>query len=307
MTTADDKPTNNKQRMIIETEDNYFNFINTCKSEPTKITYRNVLENYLSFNGITTSKMISLSIKDAEKMIIKYLEYMKSKDRSYSRIKVNLAALKHFYDMNDVLLNWKKISKFVGAVKRKNNDRAYTHEEIKRVLDVADLRMKVVILLLASTGIRIGAVASLTKKNLQETKEKDIYKITIYEGDPEEYFVFTTPECKKTIDQYFKQRESLGEILTDSSYLIREQFDINDFEQVRKRAKSVTTSTFKNNIHALLIKSGLRDFDPNYKLGDRRNIASSHGFRKFWTTQVINSKVLAVQLKELRQKMGYES
>lgn len=98
MTTAEDKPTNNKQRMIIETEDSYFNFINTCKSEPTKITYRNVLENYLSFNGITTSKMISLSIKDAERMIIKYLEWVEIENLK----NINLA-----FDHSKILSDYK--------------------------------------------------------------------------------------------------------------------------------------------------------------------------------------------------------
>ena len=45
--------------------------------------------------------------------------------------------------------------------KRARKDRAYTHEEIGKMLEIADERMRAVILLLASTGMRIGAIPSL--------------------------------------------------------------------------------------------------------------------------------------------------
>ena len=48
----------------------------------------------------------------------------------------------------------------------KNTDKGYTHEEIKKLLDVANLRMKSVVLLMASTGIRIGAIPDLQLKHL---------------------------------------------------------------------------------------------------------------------------------------------
>lgn len=46
------------------------------------------------------------------------------------------AALKHFYEMNDITLNnWKKINRFIGEKARTIQDRAYTKEEIRRMLD----------------------------------------------------------------------------------------------------------------------------------------------------------------------------
>ena len=38
-------------------------------------------------------------------------------------------------------------------------------------------------------------------------------------------------------------------------------------------------------------KSGLRAFDPIYKLGDRKSIDSCHAYHKFFTNQLVNSKV----------------
>ncbi len=45
------------------------------------------------------------------------------------------------------MLNTWKISKFMPERKRLRKDRAYTYEEISKLLDIADDRMRVVILL----------------------------------------------------------------------------------------------------------------------------------------------------------------
>lgn len=73
--------------------------------------------------------------------------------------------------MNDVILNWRKISKFIRSEKTGNesngNDRAYTHEEIQEILKTADQRSRTAFLVLASTGIRIGALQSIRKQDLE--------------------------------------------------------------------------------------------------------------------------------------------
>jgi integrase len=77
---------------------------------------------------------------------------------------INAAALKHFYEMNDIVLNWKKINRFIDEKTRTVKDRAYTKEEIRKMLDKCDERKRVMVLLLASTGIRIGALSFLKFK-----------------------------------------------------------------------------------------------------------------------------------------------
>jgi hypothetical protein len=53
-----------------------------------------------------------------------------------------------------------------------------------KLLEFADERMKVVILLQSSTGMRIGAIPGLRLRNLEkvEIETFSIYKITVYEG-----------------------------------------------------------------------------------------------------------------------------
>ena len=71
---------------------------------------------------------------------------------------------------------------------RAKKNRGYSYEEIRKLLDIADERLRVVILILASCGCRIGALPTLHVRDLE--KKDGIYKITVYENDREEYFTF---------------------------------------------------------------------------------------------------------------------
>jgi len=44
--------------------------------------------------------------------------------------------------MNDAILNWKKLNKYLGDYTKKHQDRPYTKEEITKLLAQFDLRMK---------------------------------------------------------------------------------------------------------------------------------------------------------------------
>lgn len=157
---------------------------------------------------------------------------------------------------------------------RIRKDRAYTHEEICKLLEIADERMRAVILILASTGIRIGAIPLIKLRNLINNR------LTIYENFGEEYLTFVTPECKKSIDNYLDMRSRYGEKLIEESYLIREQFDIRDQFQIKK-PKQVTREGIQWMIKDIAKRSGVRT----------KEVALAHGFRKFFTTQLIQSKV----------------
>jgi hypothetical protein len=64
--------------------------------------------------------------------------------------------------------------------------------------------MKNIILLMASSGLRVGAIPLLKLRHLE--KIDSIYKITVYEGANEQYYTFCTPECASFIDAYLQYR-----------------------------------------------------------------------------------------------------
>lgn len=179
-----------------------------------------------------------------------------------------------YYKMNDVILNTRKVNRFLPEKRRIKKDRAYYDSEISKMLEIADERMRVVILLLSSSGIRIGAIQSIRLRNLKDNR------LTVYENDKEEYITFITPECKKAIDNYLDMRLRYGEKLVEDSFLIREQFDIRDKFQIKK-ARPIKRHAIRWMLDDIAKRCGVRSYE----------VPIAHGFRKFFTTQLINSEV----------------
>ena len=99
----------------------------------------------------------------------------------------------------------------MGEKTPENEDRCYTHEEIQTLLNISDLRLKVTLLLMASSGMRIGELPHLICGHLE--RRGDLYKINVYTGQKGkgQYYTFCTPEAAKTIDTYLQFRERCGE------------------------------------------------------------------------------------------------
>jgi hypothetical protein len=88
----------------------YFNFINALNSESTRNSYKFCLEKFLIYNKLDLASFLKLPTEEMSNLIIKYLV-----DKKISRGYKNLvtATLKHLCEINDIVLNWKKIKKFI--------------------------------------------------------------------------------------------------------------------------------------------------------------------------------------------------
>ena len=105
---------------------------------------------------------------------------------------------------------------------------AYTHEDLVKMFQHASFRTKLLISIYSSTGIRKGAIIALKIKHLEKVEYNGIklYKFRVYEKSiKDEYITLCTPECVSLIDEYIAKRKAAGEIITDESYLIRNEFD----------------------------------------------------------------------------------
>jgi integrase len=142
----------------------YLNYINSIKSPRSQKTYIFSLKRYMRFHNYKTIDEL-LADKNTptiiEEKIIDFIVALRTDSDfvvSFKTRATYLTAILTFYDINDVILRKKKLARFLGEEDtRKHKDRAYTTEEIKKLLDYADIRSKVIVLLLASTGMRIGA------------------------------------------------------------------------------------------------------------------------------------------------------
>jgi integrase len=197
--------------------------------------------------------------------------------------------------MNDVFINKKKISRFYGEQKKTVKDYAYTHEDIQKMLSMASLRQKVIILIYSSSGIRKSAILDLKLKHLERLEKFELYKLAVYENTKEEYYTFCSPECTRMIDQYIEYRKKAGENITKESFLIRNNFDFNNKEQV-KDPQSINYSSLVVQFRKLLINCGLRvSGAEQFK---RHEKALFHAFRKYFATTLANCDVNQL-IKEL--------
>jgi len=293
----DDRQGQGRQRQQSQAkETEYLNFINSLRSEATIAMYQFSLRNYMQYiKTNSVSGLINQDSRTIEQQLITYLvDLRKNQKLSYSSLAMRLAALRKFYEMNDVILNWKKVSNYLGENTKIFKDRAYTIEEIQQLLTKADERGRVVVLLLASTGMRIGAVAGLKLKHLTKITDYNLYQITVYENTKEEYYCFCSPECAIAINSYIAYRERCFEKIGPESPLIREQFDRDNPDKARN-PKHVSLDMLGFLIRELLIAAGIRTVEhltetkTNGRL--RKEVMTSHGFRKFATTNMIRAKV----------------
>lgn len=205
-------------------------FQNAIRSPRTKETYTLFLLKFRAYLKAPRFDTLlqDYSIKGMEMNIIEYVMYLRDQRKvSPSTIKVHVAALKHFFEMNDFIgINWKKVSKYMGEFYSVSEDRPYTREEIRKLVNAAhSLRDKAIILLLSSSGLRVGGLLELRLKDLTPLPKYGIYQITVYKKTRKQYITFCTREARARIDQYLDFRKRMGEKLTPDSLLFRHEFN----------------------------------------------------------------------------------
>jgi integrase len=243
----------------------YRNFVCSARSVATKNSYTKALRLYMKFKGLTDcEQLLKGEPKLIQSNIIEWLIYLKEvQNLSYASISLYCTALHHFYDMNDIAgLNWKKIGSFIGENIKTVRDRPYTREEISKLLDAAqDKRLKIAILLMCGSGLRIGSISELKIRSLEPISKYGIYQITVYENTKQEYITFCTSECASVINSYLEYRKRNGDRLKASEPLLRDEFDIDD--QIRAASpKTLSTFSLRARIFRLLVSSGVRERKP---------------------------------------------
>ena len=139
-----------------------------------------------------------------------------------------------------------------GSIKPLVRRDLITKEEIIRILHFADLREKAIITLLASSGLRVSAAASLRLRNLRDNiwdEGLPCYAIEIQEeiskeGEP--YITFMSWECAEYIRELLRKREDEGETLTPDSPLF-----------ITRYHKQISASRIENIFRSLCEEAGI--------------------------------------------------
>ena len=274
----------------IQTGTAFRNFSQSLRSAATKKDYLASLSYYMTYLKIDDYEKLIAEPALIQSHIIDYLIHLREERKlAPNSIKSYLAGVKRFYDMNDITINWKRVWMYQGESYKVVDDTAYTADQIKLLVDNADMRDKAIILLLASTGMRGGAVPKLKLKDL--TPIENLYKIRVYKHTHEQYYTYCTPETRICLDVYLDFRTRCGERLKDDSPLFRWRFNPNKDPHVKVRG--ITFSSIANMMRKLLNKTGVRPTVPlkEGKHPKHTNLPVIHSFRKFAITQMIRAGV----------------
>jgi integrase len=266
----------------------------------TKAAYTFALQKYMNYLKIDNPDDL-LKHQDnpqfIQNQIIQYLIYLKNPPVSlrYATRSQYVAAIITFYDLNEVALNKKRIYRYLGEEERPIENRGYSTEEITKMLEVCDERVRALILFLSSTGVRIRAIIELKLEDLVFVPDHNFYQVTVYSEARERYSTFTTPEAASAIKVYLRYRERYGEELTPKSPVFRDQFDRNDPASAHD-VKPLKLRSVERLISRTIEKSGIRTVERITELhGEkgkiRKNVRLTAGFRKFFDTQLIYARV----------------
>jgi len=253
-------------------------FSDSLSSERTREQYKFHLQKYLSFvgsNGNTSTNNPS----EITSNIIRYLVKLKDENLSFSHRNTSICAIRHYYEMHDIVLNWKKIRRFLGEKTAANNLRGYTRQEIYRLINVADPRYRAIILVYASTGMRREALVQIKLSDMEYLEEYKLYKIKVYRKTQHEYVCFTTPEAAEAIDICFQNK--IRRKIRDDFY-----FHKVDAEAITKKIRDLSIQANIGQSHPKLESESSR-----HNGLFRDNIPAVHGLRKFCITQMAKAKV----------------
>lgn len=223
-----------------------------------------------------------------------------------------LAPVRLFCEMNDIhQLGWKKISRLLPKSDLVATDAAYTHEQLKKMLGFCDLRARVILLFIASSGVRLGGLVGLKDGDVTPIySESDPSRViaahlVVYQGTEDQYDTFVTEEAWQAYAEYREMRIKYGEKLTKDSPVILSRFSPSSM--AAGKVKAIDDGTVTNIISAVCYKAGITEQSKYYK--NRFHIKRVHGLRKFFLTSLKSVKTSdgkpAIEFLNRERLMGH--
>ena len=287
----------------------YENFIYALKSKDVIRQYPSLLNKFLTFLQLQGNiedkchKLYELGRKDIsilQSSLIKYCivqrERVTDGKISEGTLRNYLKPIKLFLEMNDISVSWKKITRGLPSPNQAADDRCPTLEEIQKLLlNFPDRRLKVIVLIMISSGIRVGAWNWLKWKHVapiyDNTNENLLAaKLHVYAGEREEYFTFMTPEAYNALKDYMDFRELHGENINDESWLIRDTWQKFD----KRHGHRIGLAVDPKKLHSEGIRKLIYDawkvqgvIRKTERESGNHDFKSSHGFRKYFQTHTM--------------------
>src|SRR5688572_1129688 len=146
-------------------------FLYGMKAPMTREKYRGRLAKFFDFIGLTGETMEERAKTFAERgrtqpdwvfqSVLRFAQAQKERvtdgEISPATLRNYIKAVKLFCEMNDIVVTWKKITRGLPKARRFADDRAPMLDELRRIVDYPDRRIKPIICTMASSGMRLEA------------------------------------------------------------------------------------------------------------------------------------------------------
>jgi integrase len=279
-------------------------FLYAMKSPVTRQKYVGRIDkffNFLGLTGDTVEQKSSLFLQRSQERgnewvfndVLRFMRYQLERNQKReitgSTVRNYLKSIKLFCEMADLSINWKKISRGLPKGKNHADDRIPSDEEIQKILEYPDRRIKAIVYTMISSGIRLGAWDYLKWSHIrpiQKDKEIRAAKIIVYAGEEEEYFSFISREAYLALNDWMKYREKSGEIINNNSWLMRDLWNTGAVQGGRGLVTiphKLAASGIKRLIERAIWAQGLRK---KLESGKKRHpFQAVHSFRKWFKTR----------------------
>jgi len=282
----------------------YLVFMDSIRSEFTRRLYKSLLGKFFasipSLKGATIQEQCSVFVENARKdsnwplqQILGFMRVQRqrvdNKEMVGCTARNYVFAIRLFCEENNILLTipWKKLTRGLPRGRKWADDRTPTLEEIKKLVEYPDRRIKALICTMVSSGIRLGAWDYLKWGHISPV-DAGVAKIRVYAGEEEEYWTFISPEAYKALQDWMDFRRAAGENVTRDSWVMRQLWDLRHGVRAGGTGGSATTPKklaydgIKSLIEGAIWTQGLRT---KLAPGNRRHeFQMHHGFRKFFKT-----------------------
>jgi hypothetical protein len=309
--------------VVEEKSDAYSLFVYATRSQVTKDYYLRRLRIFFNHINLLSDcamdERCNLFAAKGEKdpnwafsCIVKFLQYQKERvereEIAGATLRNFVKAIKLFCEMSDVPISWKKINRGLPKIRRFADDRAPTLEEIQKISEYPDRRIKGIVYTMASSGIRLGAWDYIRWKHIQPIKRDGkivAAKIIVYAGDEEEYFSFLTPEAYNQLENWMEFRKEAGEKIDGNSCVMRQLWNTKEGHYRHgtiKDAAKLKSSGIKRLIEDALWTQGIRkkaDLKRN-----RYEFQADHGLRKWFKTRCEIARMRSINIEKL---MGHST
>jgi integrase len=292
-------------------------FLSMLGSPESKRQYPKRLQNFFTFLGLQGDiqdqalffvkqfKNKDSDGEDLERQLLRFANYQKervAKDEiSASTVPNYFKAIKLFCQANRISKNieWNLVSKAMPRGLNASDDRAPKLEEIQKLLEFPDRRIKPLVLTLVSSGIRIDAFETLkwkhiTPKNDQKNNDLIAAKILVYAGDREQYYSFLTSEAYNALKEWMDYRLACGENITKESFVMRDIWQTGDLEGAASPIQ-LNQSAITRLLNRAWQAQKIRPMLPK---GVRRHeFKTAHGFRKYFKTQAEQARIPSIKIE----------